>query len=115
MRGRLGDKARLQHILESIIEVESYLIDVDFSGFAGNSMMKFACVKQLEIIGEASNHLSDDLKANFSTINWSQIVGVRNVLVHEYFGVDFKLVWEIVKNDLPDLKEKVVTIIDSLG
>lgn len=115
MRGRLGDKARLQHILESIIEVESYLIDVDFPGFAGNSMMKFACVKQLEIIGEASNHLSDDLKANFSTINWSQIVGVRNVLVHEYFGVDFKLVWEIVKNDLPDLKEKVVTIIDSLG
>ncbi len=115
MRGNLGDKARLQHILESIIEIESYLIDTDFSGFSENSMMKFACIKQLEIIGEAANHISGDIKEKFTTIEWSQIVGMRNVLVHEYFGVDSKLVWEIVKNDLPDLKEKVIAIVNSIG
>ena len=115
MRGNLGDKVRLQHVLESIIEIESYLIDVDFSGFSENSMMRFACIKQLEIIGEASNHISEDIKRKFTTIEWLQIVGMRNVLVHEYFGVDSNLVWEIVKNDLPDLKEKVMGIIDSIG
>jgi uncharacterized protein with HEPN domain len=75
-----------------------------------NSMMRFACIKQMEIIGEASNHISTETKERFSTIEWAQIVGMRNVFVHEYFGVDSSLVWEIIKNDLPDLKTKITLI-----
>jgi len=108
MRGKLGNKARLQHILDAIIEVENYLLNTNFSGFIENSMMKFACIKQLEIIGEASNYISEEIKSKFSTIEWAQIVGMRNIFVHEYFGVDSKIVWEIIKDDLPDLKEKVI-------
>jgi uncharacterized protein with HEPN domain len=111
MRGRLGDKARLQHILDAIQEVESYLIETDFKNFIGNSMMRFACIKQLEIIGEAGNHISAETKAQFSEIEWSQIVGMRNVFVHEYFGVDINLVWEIIKSELPDLKIKIIKIL----
>lgn len=70
--------------------------------------MKFACIKHLEIIGEASNHISGDIKEKFKTIEWSQVIGMRNVLVHEYSGVDSRLVWEIIKNELPDLKENVL-------
>ena len=77
-------------------------------------MMRFACIKQMEIVGEASNQISDDTKVKFSTIEWSQIVGMRNVFIHEYFGVDTSLVWEIIKNDLPDLKEKIEIILDSI-
>ena len=62
MRSSQGDKIRLQHILDAILEIESYLIDVDFNTFLENSMMKFACIKQMEIIGEASNHVSEDAK-----------------------------------------------------
>ena len=62
MRSSQGDKIRLQHILDAILEIESYLIDVDFDSFLENSMMKFACIKQMEIIGEASNHVSEDAK-----------------------------------------------------
>ena len=62
MRSSLGDKIRLQQILDAILEIESYLIDVDFNTFLENSMMKFACIKQMEIIGEASNHVSEDAK-----------------------------------------------------
>jgi uncharacterized protein with HEPN domain len=113
MRGNLGDKVRLQHVLDAILEVEGYLHNTDFSSFMENSMMRFACIKQMEIIGEASNHVSDDTKAKFSTIEWAQIVGMRNVFVHEYFGVDSSLVWEIIKNDLPELKEKVIQILDN--
>ena len=64
----------------------------------------------MEIIGEASNHISTETKERFSTIEWAQIVGMRNVFVHEYFGVDSSLVWEIIKNDLPDLKSKITII-----
>jgi uncharacterized protein with HEPN domain len=107
MRGKLGDKARLSHILDAIVEIESYLSEADYELFLNNSMMKFACIKQLEIIGEASAHISDEIKMQFSEIEWSQIKGMRNIFVHEYFGIDTKLVWDIIKLDLPDLKSKV--------
>ncbi|HZL11661.1 MAG TPA: DUF86 domain-containing protein [Prolixibacteraceae bacterium] len=115
MRGNLGDKVRLQHILDAIFEIEDYLQDTNFNGFMQNSMMRFACLKQMEIIGEASNQISNETKEKFSIIEWAQIVGMRNVFVHEYFGVDSNLVWEIIKNDLPDLKEKIILIINSIG
>jgi len=83
--------------------------------FMENSMMRFACIKQMEIIGEASNHISNETKNIFSEIEWSQIVGMRNVFVHEYFGVDGRLVWEIIKNDLPGFKMKIISIIDAFN
>jgi len=114
MRGKLGDIVRLQHILDAILEIETYLINSEFSDFISNSMMRFACIKQMEIIGEASNHISVEVKSNFTQVEWSQIIGMRNVFVHEYFGVDSDLVWEIIKNDLPDLKGKIAEILRTI-
>lgn len=104
MRGKLGDTARLNHILEAILEVEKYVLSADYEIFLNNSMMRFACIKQLEIIGEASNYISNEIKTQFFEIEWSQIKGLRNIFVHEYFGIDSKLVWEIINHDLPELK-----------
>lgn len=114
MRGKLGDHVRLKHILDAILDIESYLVKADFSEFQNNSMMRFACIKQMEIIGEASNHISDEVKLKFSSVQWSQIIGMRNVFVHEYFGVDSSLVWEIIRNDIPDLKSKIVEILATM-
>jgi len=114
MRGKLGDSIRLQHILEAIHEIETYLVSSDFTEFMNNSMMGFACIKQMEIIGEASNHISEDIKSKFTDIEWAQIIGMRNIFVHEYFGIDTNLVWEIIKNDIPDLKEKISVVVSSL-
>lgn len=114
MRSELGDKIRLQHILDAINEIHKYLISVELSEFLENSMMRFACVKQMEIIGEASNKITKELKSEFSDIEWAQIVGMRNVFAHEYFGIDSSLVWEIIKNDIPELKGKVESILKSL-
>ncbi|MBP6022940.1 HepT-like ribonuclease domain-containing protein [Ferruginibacter sp.] len=111
MRSELGDKIRLQHILDAIEEIQKYLTSADFEIFLKNSMMRFACIKQMEIIGEASNHLSAELKSKFSDVEWSQIVGMRNVFAHEYFGIDSSLVWEIIKNDIPELKGKIQHIL----
>ncbi len=114
MRSKLGDKVRMQHILDAIQEIESYIIDVDFDKFMKNSMMRYACIKQMEIIGEASNNVSEEVKSEFTSVEWGQIVGMRNIFVHEYFGVDATIVWEIIKGDIPDLKGKIVEIVQSL-
>lgn len=114
MKGSLGDKIRIQHILDAIAEIESYLNNVSFKDFTNNSMMRFACIKQIEIIGEASNAISLETKSKFSNIEWKQIIGLRHVLVHEYFGVDNAIIWEIIKTDIPELKVKIKLILDSL-
>ena len=114
MRSELGDKIRLKHILYAIEEIEKYLKEIDFPAFIENSMMRFACIKQMEIIGEAGNHVSQELKSKFTEVEWAQIVGMRNVFAHEYFGIDSSLVWQIIKNDIPELKDKIKTILRSI-
>jgi len=110
MRDKFGDLARINHIIDAIVETESYLIDADLNTFLGNSMMRFACVKQLEIIGEASNYISNEVKTQFAEVEWAQLRGMRNVFVHEYFGIDSSLVWQIIKFDLQELKPKILAI-----
>jgi uncharacterized protein with HEPN domain len=114
MKGRLGDKVRLQHIVDAINEIEIYLKEVSYEQFLGNSEKRFATIKQIEIIGEASKALTDELKAEHPLVPWKPIVGFRNISIHEYFGVNLQLVWEIAKNDLPELKEAMLFILDAM-
>jgi uncharacterized protein with HEPN domain len=114
MKGKLGDKQRLLHILESIEEIEKYTAGSNLEVFLQNSMMKFASVKQIEIIGEAANYISEETKNKFSDIQWRQITGLRHVLVHEYFGVDSKLIWQIITDDIPELKIKIKEVLLSI-
>ena len=99
------------HILEAVKEIENYTAGIDFEAFMSNSMIRFASIKQIEIIGEASNNLTDNLKNTFNDIEWKQIIGMRHILIHEYFGVVNTLVWQIIQNDLPNLKAKIESII----
>lgn len=114
MKEKMGDKQRLQHILDAIKDIESYTKDVNHEGFLSNSMMRFASVKQIEIIGEAANVLTKATRQKFSDIEWDQIIGMRHILVHEYFGIDTELVWQVILKDIPVLKEKITEIIDQL-
>ncbi len=75
MKGSLGDKARLKHILEAIEEIERYTTNHDFPDFLDNSMMRFASIKQIEIIGEAANLITAPVREQFSDIEWKQIIG----------------------------------------
>lgn len=114
MKNSLGDKARLQHIYDSILEIESYIQNSSYETFQSNTMMHFATVKQLEIIGEAANHLTDRFKKLYSEIPWREIIGLRNILIHEYFGIDTKIIWDIIKTDISQLKSQVKEIIKQL-
>ena len=77
-------------------------------------MMRFASIKQIEIIGEAANSINPETKALFAEIQWGQIIGMRHILVHEYFGVDDNLVWQVITQDIPNLKMAVAKISDQM-
>jgi len=114
MQDRLGNKVRLLHIIDAIDEIENYLQDSDLETFVDNSMMFNATLRQLEIIGEASNRLSEDLLNENPSIPWSRIIGLRNLVIHEYFGIDDLTIWNVIKLNLPELKEKVALLISEL-
>lgn len=114
MKGNLGDRVRLHHILDAISEVDRYLQNVSFEQFLANSEKRFATIKQIEIIGEACNALTSELREVNPQVQWRQIIGFRNFSIHEYFGVDNQIVWEIAKNDLSELKDQMANILESL-
>lgn len=114
MKNRLGDNARIKHIYDAILEIELYLKNVSYDIFSSNSMMQYACVKQLEIIGEAANHLTPHFKKLYSEIPWREIIGLRNILIHEYFGIDTKIVWDIINTDIVSMKTQIKKIIDQI-
>jgi len=111
---KLGDKARLQHILQSVNEINQYIGNADFEIFEQNTMLHNACIRQLEIIGEATNRLSLDLKESSPEISWVQIIGLRNLLIHEYFEIKLEVIWEVIQYDLPPLQVQIETMLNNL-
>lgn len=104
----------LKHILESIQEIEKYTRSISIDDFAEDIKTQDAVMRRMEIIGEAVKNLSNDFKNKHKNINWKEIAGMRDVLIHEYFGVDIDVVWGTVIKDLPELKGKIVEILENL-
>ncbi|MBI2427931.1 MAG: DUF86 domain-containing protein [Ignavibacteriales bacterium] len=103
----------LEDILESIEKIEDYTKNISFDDFKENGLVFDAAVRNLEIIGEASNKVSEESKNAMTSIPWKQIRGLRNRIIHEYFGVDINIVWFIIKNELPKLKIEIERAIKS--
>lgn len=114
MRDRLGDKIRLQHILDAIEEIENYTRGVNISEFTANSMMFNATLRQLEIMGEAANRLSDNLLAENDDVPWAKIIGLRNLVIHEYFGIDDIMIWNIIHTNIPPFKLRIAVILQNI-
>ena len=114
MKGNDSDKIRILHIKEAIAEIEQYCNEAGIENFQSNSMLRNAVIRQLEIIGEAASNITPLFKAKHAQIQWRSIVGLRNILVHEYFGIDTELVKQIVEHDLPELKEQIIHVIEKV-
>ncbi len=104
------DNLYLQHILDAIQKIDLY-VQVGHEEFLQSSHWQDAVVRQLEIIGEASKRLSDELRDRHADIPWRRICGLRDVLIHNYMGVDLAAVWEITQSQLPVLKARVQSIL----
>ncbi|PQJ10434.1 DUF86 domain-containing protein [Flavipsychrobacter stenotrophus] len=109
MKGRLGNKVRIIHILESIEEIQDAVKGHTFDSFQNERILQMAVVKWFEIIGEAANHLTNELKEKHPDIKWRDIIGLRNVLVHEYFIIDYEAIWQAM-SFLAELKKTLQAI-----
>jgi uncharacterized protein with HEPN domain len=104
------DKAYLKDILDAISDIEVFIANINETEFYKNKEKKYAVVRALEIIGEAAKNLSKGLRAKYKEIPWKEIVGMRDKLIHWYFGIKWELVWETVKNKIPELKNQLLKI-----
>ena len=108
------DKAYLKHILDAISNIEKFVEGVNKENFLGNVEKQYAVLRGLEIIGEATKNLSEELKKKHPNIPWKEIAGMRDKLIHQYFGVNLDLVWETIKTELPELKNQISRILKEI-
>jgi uncharacterized protein with HEPN domain len=99
------DTLYLDHILESISKIERYTNGLTEERFISDELIQDGVIRQLQIIGEAAKRLSDQTKSDYPSVEWKDIAGMRDKLVHDYFGVDLAAVWDTVRKDLPILKK----------
>lgn len=101
------DEIYLLHIKDAIKKIDIYVNNLDFEEFRKKLIVQDAVIRQFEIIGEAAKRLSEDFKNHNSNIPWKYIIGMRNRLIHNYFGVDIDTVWETIVKDIPNLKKEI--------
>lgn len=104
-------KLYLQDIWDSILAIEEYTKNLTEDEFYLNRQVQDAIIRRLEIVGEAVKKLEDNFIKKYPQIEWNKIAGMRDIVAHEYFGVKLDRVWDSVKNDLPQLKQKLHSIV----
>ena len=104
-------KVYLKDILDSINCIEEYLLDHTFDSFITDRKTIDAVVRNLEIIGEATKNIPDEMREQHADIEWKKISGLRDILIHEYFGVDFEILWDIIQTKLTQLKTSVQALL----
>jgi len=98
------DRVLANHILDAADAIESFIVDVSIVDFAESDLLQSAVVKKFEIIGEAASKLSTEFQQIHSELPWKDIIGMRNVLIHDYMGIDYEGVWDTAKQHIPVLK-----------
>lgn len=102
----------LEDILSSVIKILKYAGDSSFEELIQDEMRVDAIVRNFEIIGEAAGHLPQEIKEKYPFVEWRKISDFRTVLAHEYFGIDYNIMWDVIKNKFPDLQNNIKTILE---
>jgi uncharacterized protein with HEPN domain len=103
----------LDDIWEAVEKIERYVSGLNHDAFVKDDKTVDSVVRNLEVIGEATNRIPENIKTQFSEIEWRKIIGLRNRIVHDYFNIDVEIVWEIVQKDLPIFKAKLSSVRDN--
>jgi len=108
-------KAYLNDILEAIRKIEKYTDNLSFDDFIEDELIQDGVVRNLEIVGEAVKNIPEEIKNKNPEIEWQKIAGLRDILIHAYFGIDVDIVWNIVKKKIPKLKKEILEVLSKLG
>lgn len=102
----------IAHVVEAIEKIEKYLRNVsDIHQFVSNDMLFDAVLREMEIIGEAASNIGADFRDAHTNIPWKKMISLRNILIHEYFGVNEQIVWNTCQDDLPQLKALLIPLL----
>lgn len=107
-----ADRDYLRHILDEITYLQEQTQNIDFSHFHQDETLKRAFVRSLEVIGEATKNLSESFRKTHPDINWRALAGMRDRLIHGYFGVDYEIVWDVAKNKSHPIRKHIEAILD---
>ncbi len=105
-----SDGVFIKHILEEISFLKEESKDLEYDGLLGNETLKRAFARSIEIIGEASKNISPEFKKKHLEVEWSRIAGMRDKLIHEYFGVDWEIVWNVIESKLPEFETILLNV-----
>lgn len=105
----------LADMLEAIERIESFTVGMDGHAFEQDRKTIDAVVRNCEVLGEAASRLPEDFRKSHAEVPWHQAIGLRHRIVHEYFGVDLEIIWQIVQHDLPVLKARLVQILQKFA
>ena len=105
------DSLYLNDIKTSILKIQKCVKGLSFDEFNKKDIFVDAVIRNLEVIGEASIHISSDLRKKHKDIPWQMMADMRNKMIHEYFGIDNKIIWETIKNDFPPLKKQIFSLL----
>ena len=108
------DKPFLEHILDAIRDINESINTISQEEFLKNKDIREANLRRLEVIGEAVKNISKEFRDKHKEIEWSKIAGVRDKIIHKYFEIDFDIVWEIIRNDIPKLRRDIEKIVNSM-
>lgn len=114
MSNERRDKDYLSDILEAMHRVVSYVEGMSYEGFMQDTRTQDAVVRNIEIIGEAAKHLTSSLKQRLPEIPWREISGMRDKLIHHYFGINYDVVWIVATKEIPQLMPRLAEVFDSL-
>ena len=98
-------------ILDALEKIEDFTAGIDFEAFVKDHKTTFAVIKALEIVGEAARKVPKSLRSRYIDIPWQDMAGMRDKLIHDYFGVDLRVVWKTLQTDLPPLKKAITGVI----
>lgn len=110
-----SDLIFVEHILESICAIEDFSSNINKKGLITDRLRQSAIIREIEVIGEAAKNISQSVKEKYKAVLWREIAGTRDKIIHHYFGIDFDIVWEIIKSGLPELKEQMQVLKNDLS